>query len=75
MTLKDSSEDTQGCLMTYYCAFDGNLESLDGEARLFGISIGQTDTILLPVPKKAKWESTLDKLPIKIKHESNKTEN
>ena len=33
------------------------------------------DTILLPGPKKAKRDTTLNKFPMKIKHEINTTEN
>ena len=33
-TLKDSTEHIQWCLMTYEGAFDGNMESRDGEVRL-----------------------------------------
>ena len=48
--------------MTYDGACDGNMESYDGVVRLHG-------------PKKAKQDTTLDKFPMKIKHESNTTEN
>ena len=34
MTLKDSTEHIQGCLMTYDGACDGNMESHDGVVRL-----------------------------------------
>ena len=39
MTLKDSSEHIQECLMTYYGACDGNMEPHDGVVRLCRIRI------------------------------------
>ena len=63
-----TTEHIQGCLMICYGASDDSMEPQDGV--ILGREFRPTDTILLPGLNKAKRDSTLDKFPMKIKHES-----
>ena len=68
MTLKDSTEHIQGCLMTYYGACDGNKESHDGVIRLFRMKIWSNRYDLTTWTKESKTAYYFGQIPLKIKH-------
>ena len=61
--------------MTYDGACDGNMESHDNVVRLCRMRIWSNRYDPTTWVKESKTGTTLDKFPIKIKHESYITEN